>query len=140
MMIFFPLLDELPQVAGMFRVAHRRADLHELFDRLLDLVVENPAVRHHDHGIENLLVVSLQADELVRQPGDGIGFAAAGGVLDEIPPARAVRRDVRQCLPHHVKLVITREHLLALLLARSSCAFPRRSARSFRGCSSGRAA
>ena len=57
MMIFLPLLDELPQVAGMFGVADRRADLHELLDRLLDLVVEDAAVRHHDHGVEDLLFV-----------------------------------------------------------------------------------
>jgi len=53
------------QVAGMFGVAHRRADLHELFDRLLDLVVEDEPVRYHDHGVEDLLLVLLQGDELV---------------------------------------------------------------------------
>ena len=40
MMIFFPSVDELPQVARVFRVPHRRADLRELLDGLLNLLVE----------------------------------------------------------------------------------------------------
>ena len=51
----------------------------------------------------------------MRQPGDGIGLPAAGGVLDEIPRAGTVGRDVRQNLMHHVALVVARKHLLALL-------------------------
>ena len=60
MMIFLPLLDELAQVAGVVRVAHRRADLHELLDGFLDLVVQDAPVGDHDDGIENLRVLALQ--------------------------------------------------------------------------------
>ena len=86
------LLDELPQVAGMLRVADRRADLHELLDGLLNLVVEDAPVGDHDDRVENLLSIALQTDQLMRQPRDGVGLAAAGGMLDEIALSRAVRR------------------------------------------------
>jgi hypothetical protein len=51
----------------------------------------------------------------VRQPGDGIGLPAAGGVLDEIPRARTLGRDMGQNPVHPVALVEARKHLLALL-------------------------
>jgi len=65
-----PLLNELAQVAGARGVTHGRAHLHELLDGVLDLVVEQAPVGHHDDRVENLLVVALQTDELVREPGN----------------------------------------------------------------------
>ena len=76
----------------MLGVAHGRAHLHELLDRRLDLVVEDAPVGHHDDRVEDLLVVALQADELVRKPRDGVRLAAARRVLDQVALARAVRR------------------------------------------------
>ena len=63
------------------------------------------------------LLVALQADELVREPGDGVRLAAARRVLDQVALARAVGAHVGQRLPHHAELVVARPHLLALLLA-----------------------
>jgi hypothetical protein len=40
--------DELPQVARVLGVPHRRAHLGELFDRVANLLIQNPPVRHHD--------------------------------------------------------------------------------------------
>ena len=57
------------------------------------------------------------ADELVREPGDGIRFAASRGVLDQVPlPCSGLLR-IREELPHHVELVVSRENLIPLLLA-----------------------
>ena len=39
------------------------------------------------------------------KPGDRVGFAAAGGVLDEITAARSIRGDMRQRRPHDFQLV-----------------------------------
>jgi hypothetical protein len=111
------LLDELAQVAGALGVAHGRAHLHELLDGRLDLAVEDAPVGHHDDRVEDLLLVALQADELVREPGDGVRLAAARRVLDQVALARAVGAHVGQRLPHHAELVVARPHLLALLLA-----------------------
>ena len=59
----------------------------------------------------------LEADQLVGQPGDGVGFAAAGGVLDQVAPAGAVGLHIGQGLPHHAELVVARPDLAALPLA-----------------------
>ena len=59
----------------------------------------------------------LEADQLVRQPGDGVRLAAAGRVLDQVAPARAVLPRVGQQLAHHVELVVARQDLHRLLLA-----------------------
>ena len=111
------LLDELAQIAGALGVAHRRAHLHELLDGLLDLVVEDAPVGDHDHRVEHLLAAALDADELVREPGDGVRLAAARRVLDQVALARAVGAHIGQGLPHHAELVVARQDLLALLLA-----------------------
>ena len=63
------------------------------------------------------LLVALQADELVREPGDGVRLAAARRVLDQVALARAVSAHIGQRLPHHAELVVARPHLLALLPA-----------------------
>src|SRR4051812_7862642 len=56
--------------------ADRRADLRELLDRVPDLLVEDPPVGDDDDGVENLAVFALEADELVREPGDRVRLAA----------------------------------------------------------------
>jgi tetratricopeptide (TPR) repeat protein len=78
------LLDELPQVAGVFGMTHRCTDLHELFDSPLDLIVENPPVGHNDHGVECFVTAPLNTNELVRQPGDRVGLTAARRMLDQV--------------------------------------------------------
>jgi hypothetical protein len=52
-------------------------------------MIEDAALRDDDHGIEDVFAVRLDADQLMGQPGDGVRFAAAGGVLDEIALAEA---------------------------------------------------
>ena len=59
-----------------------------------------------------------EADQLVRQPGDGVALAAAGRVLDQIAPAGAVRGCRGQQLAHHVELVVAGPDLRPPLLAR----------------------
>ncbi len=99
-------------------MAHRRAHLRELLDRVANLLVEKAPVGDDDDRVENLLIVLAQADELMRQPGDGVRLATAGGVLDEIPLSRATLRHVCQQLVHHVELVIARENLNLFLFSR----------------------
>ena len=120
------LFDEPAQVARALGVPDRRADLHELPDRRLDLVVEQAPVGDHDHRVENLpvrplrlIAVALQTDELVRQPGDRIRLAAARRVLDQVAPARPMGAHVGQRLAHDAELVIARPDLPPLLPARA---------------------
>jgi hypothetical protein len=65
-------------------MANRRPDLHELLDGPLNLTVQDPAVSDDDHRIEHLVTISFRADQLVRQPRDRVGLAAAGGVLNQV--------------------------------------------------------
>jgi hypothetical protein len=108
----------------------RRADLHELPDRRLDLLVEQAPVGDHDDRVEDLpigsaylIAVALQPDELVCQPGDGVRLAAARRVLDQVTPAGTVRTHVGQRLAHDAELVVARPNLTALLPAAARVLF-----------------
>ena len=83
-----PGLDEPPQIARVFGVSHGSADLGELLDVVPDLLVQDRPVGHDDDGVEDRLPVLLQADQLVREPRDGVRLAAAGRVLDQVTLAR----------------------------------------------------
>ena len=71
------LIDFLDHALGLF----------ELLDGVLQLAVENAPVCDYDDGIEQTLGVSrflVEGSQLVRQPGDGVGLARAGRMLDKI--------------------------------------------------------
>ena len=51
----------------------------------------------------------------VRQPGDGVRLAAAGGVLDEVVAPDAFHNDSRFQYPDYVKLVVARKDQYRLL-------------------------
>ena len=104
-------LDEAAQVAGAVGVSHRGADLGELPDGVVNLLVQNAPVGDHDDGIEDRRVVLPQVDQLARQPGDGVALAAARRVLDQVAPPRPVRPGVGQQAAHHVELVVARPDL-----------------------------
>ena len=68
----------------------------ELVDRLLELAVEDHPVGDDDDLVEDLLVVGVvERREAVGEPGDGVGLARAGRVLDEVGVAGAVARGRR---------------------------------------------
>ena len=46
----------------------------------------------------------------VRQPGDGVRLAAAGGVLDEVVVTDLFRNDSRFHFADYVKLVVARKN------------------------------
>src|SRR5437899_9727111 len=50
----------------MLRVADRRADLHELLDRVPNLLVENHTVRDHDDRVEQLPVIPVTTSATSR--------------------------------------------------------------------------
>ena len=65
----------------------------EVEERLLQLRVDHVAVGDDQHGIEDLLVLRVvQLGKEVRRPGDGVGLARAGRVLDQILAARPLPR------------------------------------------------
>jgi hypothetical protein len=73
--------DELPEVARALGVADCRAHLCELLDGVADLLVEDLPIGDDDDRIECRRIPlwvprPMQPDELVGEPGDGIGLAA----------------------------------------------------------------
>ena len=110
--------EEFPKVTGMLGMPHSRGHLRELLDGVANLPVEHPAVRDHDHRIEDRQAVLLQTDELVCQPGDGVALAAAGRMLDQIARPGATCPCIGEELSHHVELVIAGKDLLSLNPAR----------------------
>ena len=122
----------------------RRPHLRVLSDRVPYLTVEDHPVGDHDDRVEDRRVVpgrlarllrnagdhevrriggvgrsrrSDQPDQLVGQPGNGVALAAAGRVLDQVAPARAVLASVGEQPAHHVELVVARPDLRAPLPA-----------------------
>ena len=112
---FLAFLDEPAQVARTLRVSDGGADLGVLLDGVADLAVEEDAVGDHDDRVEDRGVVLFKPDQLVGQPGDGVGLAAARRVMDQVALARAVRAGVGQDFTHHIELVVTRPDLGPLL-------------------------
>ena len=104
--------DEPLEVGGSIGVPHGGVHLSELLYRLADLVVQHHPVGDDYGGVEDGLPALLEPDELAGQPGDGIGLAAARGVLDEVALAGAVVGDVAQDLAHGFQLVVPGPDLL----------------------------
>ena len=66
------LLNEAAEVTGLPGMAYRSTNLHKLANGFLELIIENPAVGNHNHGVEQLPSLPLQVDKLVRKPGNGV--------------------------------------------------------------------
>ena len=111
-------LKERSEVAGGLGMAHDGADLGELLDRVPYLLVQHPPVRDDDHGVEDGRIVLLQSYQLVGEPRDGVGLAAARRVLDQILGTDSPTGCVGQQSAHHVQLVIAGPYLLSPLSAR----------------------
>ena len=64
--------DGIPQVTGVFCPRHGVCHLHELFNVITDLLIQNAAVGDHQNGIHHRMTVPLQAYQLMGQPCDRI--------------------------------------------------------------------
>ena len=64
--------------------------MFDLIDGVLQLLVEIAAVGDDDDRVEDGTVLSVvDAGELMGEVGDGVGFAGASAVLDEVVAASA---------------------------------------------------
>ena len=62
----------------------------ELVDGVLELLVEDAPVGDHHHRVEDpLVVLVVELGQAVGEPGDAVGLAGAGGVLDEVVVPRS---------------------------------------------------
>ena len=77
----------------------------------MQLAVQHPAVGDDDNGLEDFLIaVIVQTGEPMGQPGDGVGLAGTGAVLNKIILAGAVGFYIGQQFGHHIQLVIPGEN------------------------------
>ena len=111
------LLEQLAEMAGVLGMAHDGADLGELPDGVPDLLVQQPPVGDDEGGVKDDLIVPFQPCELVGQPGNGVGLAAASRVLDQVPAADSFAGHVIKQPSHHVELVVAGPYLLPLPVA-----------------------
>ena len=83
----------------------------------LQLVVDHIAVRHHQHRVIHLAVFGVvQLGQEVGSPGDRLGLAGAGGVLDQVLATRPFSQHGGLELAGDIKLVVAGEdHRLDLL-------------------------
>ena len=88
----------------------------DLVDGVLQLLIEDAPVGDDDDAIEDLGVAGVvQAGEPVREPGDAVGLAAAGRVLDQVVAPRPLAPGGRHQPADGVELVVARKnHVLAL--------------------------
>ena len=102
---------------------HHASSALESKDGVLQLAIDDVAVRHHQHGMENLLMFRrVQVGQEVRRPGDRVGLARASRVLHQVLAARPFGQYRRLQLAGHVELVVAREDdLVDLLLLVALC-------------------
>ncbi|MNQ91431.1 hypothetical protein D3C85_1068120 [compost metagenome] len=82
----------------------------ELVDGVLQLAIEHGAVGDHDHRVEQPLPgLVVQRGELVGGPGNRVGLARAGAVLDQVASSRPLSAGGVDQRVDHFPLVIARE-------------------------------
>ena len=109
--------QRLGQLLGLALVAdvagdrpHHALGVLELVDGVLQLAIQHRAVSDHDHRAEQpLAVIAVHRGELVGGPGDGVGLARAGAVLDQVTLARPFSVSGLDQLVDHIPLVVARE-------------------------------
>ena len=106
------------QVTRSIRVTNNRSHLRKLPYRRVDLTVQHPTIRNHNHRIQNRITVPFQTDQLVCQPSDRVRLPATRRMLNQIPTTNPVSLDIRQQLPHHIQLMIPRPDLRTRLSTR----------------------
>ncbi|MNJ39966.1 hypothetical protein D3C77_348480 [compost metagenome] len=59
--------------------------MFDLLNSILQLLIEHLAVGDYDHAVEIRLAIGpTHTDQRMRRPGDSVGFARTGAVLDQI--------------------------------------------------------
>ena len=80
-------------------------------DGVLQLTVQYFTVGDDDHRIEDgFILIIVQAGKPVGSPGDAVGLAGAGTVLDQIIVSGAVLLCVGNQFAHHIQLMIAGEN------------------------------
>jgi hypothetical protein len=91
-------------------ILHDSEDLLELPNHSLELPVKHSPVGDDDNRVENPLILNIVKDrKLMSEPSDGVAFAGAGAVLDQVSASDSVALGVGDKSAHGVKLVVARK-------------------------------
>lgn len=102
-------LARLAHLVGVDR-RDRAVDTLDLLDRLLQLVIQNRAVGHHDDGVEHLVIAGVvQVRQPVREPRDRVRLARPCRVLHQVPVPRPLLAHRGKQRRDELPLVVTGE-------------------------------
>ena len=104
------------KIAGVLRPCDRVADLHELLDRIPNLLVENPAVGDYDNGIQHRTTVLFKPNQLMSKPSDRVGFAATCAVLNKVLFSDTICFHIGKQPRYNIELMVAGENLFFLFL------------------------
>ena len=99
-------LQGLSQRGRVFCPGNNVGKALEGVDVVPDLLVQIDAVRNHDDGIHDVLVILHQCDELICQPGNGVALARACTMLNQEALTNGVRPGFKEEFPDTIQLVI----------------------------------
>ena len=98
-------------VGAVFDPFHHAFAAVKRSNLIAQLTVYHVAVADHNDRID-----FRDIHQPLGDPGDGFGFAAAGAVPHQVPPANALAADIRFHFQHGVQLVITGENHRAAVI------------------------
>ena len=108
------VVDGVPQILGSFVLTdglHRAQRMVKARNGLLQLCIQYRSVGHdNDTGKDGIIILVVQRGQTICRPCNGIGFARASGVLDQVVMTCTVLGNMSNQLSHNVKLVVAREY------------------------------
>ena len=90
--------------------------LHKLLDGVADLLIKDAAVRYNKDRVNQRTAILFNADQLMRQPCDGVRFAASCTVLNQVTLTDTVGTNIGKQLFNHIQLMVARKYLFDRLL------------------------
>ena len=106
-------VERVPQIPGGLLLVDGTDGAERMIeacDGLLELGIQVAPVRDdHDRVKDRLILRIMQRGQTVCRPGDGVGFAGTGGVLNQVVMTGSVHQDIHNQFSHHVQLMIAWE-------------------------------
>ena len=109
---FLTLLKRLAQFCRTQRRRNNVFHFRKIFNIVAQLFIQQTTVGNDNHRIKNravclstvcrLFIARISLNQLIRQPSNGIRFARAGRVLNQIAFAHALFADISNQTAHHL--------------------------------------
>ena len=107
------VVDGFRKTAGVLFVIdglHQPHLMLKAVDGVLELAIQYHTIGDHDNGIKQAIVLCVvNGGQPIGNPGNGVGLAGTGGVLNQIVGAYTVLTHINHNLSHHIVLVVAGE-------------------------------